>query len=95
MFKQFKKLTFKIYDSLRKWYIIHEDIQTPSNGVAIFGPFRGFEMSKRLNDAYADLLAGSGNVDGIALTRSYVKTIYVNPRKHWMQQLKEIKAWSR
>lgn len=84
-----KKLN-KVISSLRKWYILHEDIQTPENGIAYFGPFRGWEMTKRLNDAYADLLAGCGNLDGVTLPRAYVKTYYINSRKYWMTQLKDL-----
>ena len=79
----------RVQDFLRKWYIVHEDVQTPENGMAIFGPFRGWEISARLSDAYADLLAACGPLEGMAYSRKYIKTVYVNPRKFWMTQLKE------
>ena len=89
MIKKLARLFRRIHDVLRKWYIVHEDIQTPENGMAIFGPFRGWEIDKRLNDEYADLLAACGPLEGMAYPRSYIKTVYVNSRKYWMTQLKE------
>lgn len=76
----------------RRWYILHEDLQTPENGTAIFGPFWGWEISKRLNDAYADGLASSGWVEALALSRRFSKTVHINSRKYWMKQLKEIQG---
>ena len=71
-----------------KHYIEHEDVQTPDNGTAYFGPFDEAEMDERLNDTYADLLAGSGNVDGVVFTDAEAEAIgYINPRTYWMQQL--------
>lgn len=84
MFKQLLNL-------FRRWYIIHEDVQTPENGIAYFGPFRGWEMNKRINDAYADLLAQSGNLETVGLSRKDRKSSYINPRKYWMDQEKNSK----
>lgn len=75
----------------RKHYIEHEDIQTPENGTAYFGPFEESEMDERLNDTYADLLAGSGNVDGVLFTDAEAEAIgYINPRAYWMEQLASV-----
>lgn len=76
-------------------YIEHEDIQTPSNGRAVFGPFDEAEVTERVNDAYADLLAGSGNVDVVELTDSEAGEIYVNPRAYWLEQLASIRDFER
>jgi hypothetical protein len=70
-----------------KFYIEHEDIQTPANGIAYFGPFEESELTERLNDAYADLLAGSGDVDAVELTDAQAAAVYINPREYWMEQL--------
>lgn len=79
-----------IYHFFCKWYIMHEDAQNPENGWAIFGPFRGFEINKRANDAHADLLAGSGPLNVELLPKDYLKTVHVNPRRYWMKQLRDI-----
>lgn len=74
---------------LKRHYIRHEDVQTPENGIALFGPFEEDEVQDRLCDAYADLLAGCGNVDGVQLTDKAAARLYINPREYWMQQLHE------
>lgn len=82
-------------------YIRHEDLQTPENGVAYFGPFSAEEVGERVNDAYADLLAGSGNVDVVDQREVFgtdspdngadpASWTYVNPRAYWMTQLAEL-----
>lgn len=71
-------------------YIIHEDLQNSENGVAYFGPFPEKEMTERLNDAYADLLAGVGNIDEAVLEDEVAKKMYINPPEYWYEQLKEI-----
>jgi len=71
-------------------FIIHEDVRHPHNGTAIFGPFFKFEIDKRLNDYYGDLLAYDGNIEPLDLTRKQAKNIYINSRRYWMKQLKEI-----
>lgn len=75
---------------LTRHYIEHEDIQTPANGIAYFGPFEESELTERLNDAYADLLAGGGNVDAVDMTDAEAAAIYINPREYWMEQLAQI-----
>jgi len=75
-----------------KFYIEHEDIQTPSNGIAYFGPFNEAELTERCNDPYADLLADCGNVDSVELTDEEAAAIYINPRAYWMEQLRLIYA---
>lgn len=77
-------------DFFRKFYIWHEDVQNPENGEAYFGPFRGFEMNRRLNDAYADGLASFGNIECVRLSRQEAKVYYINPRSYWMEQLKKL-----
>lgn len=74
-----------------KFYIEHEDVQIPSNGIAYFGPFASDEMTERLNDAYADILAGGGNVEEVYLDDGKASKIYINPREYWMEQLALIK----
>ena len=72
----------------KQYYIEHEDIETPENGTAYFGPFGADEIVDRCNDTYADLLAGSGNVDSVLLTDAEAEAIgYINPRTYWMEQL--------
>lgn len=69
------------------FYIWHQDLQTSENGEAYFGPFSEAEIGDRVNDAYADLLAGVGNIDAVLLTRRFARKIYINPRQYWMDQL--------
>ena len=70
------------------YYIFHEDIQTPENGIAYFGPFGDDEIFERVNDGVADTFAGSGNVDVIELDDAQAAAIgYINPRSFWMAQL--------
>lgn len=74
------------------WYILHEDLQTPTNGVAYFGPFDESELTTRLNDAYANLLAGCGNLDEVELTDAEAAAIYINPRDYWMEQVRSVES---
>lgn len=71
------------------FYIRHEDLQTPENGVAFFGPFKGYEMTERLNDAFADILAQSGNVDEVELSESESWQC-TNDRVYWFDRLTEV-----
>lgn len=71
-------------------YLLHEDLQTPQNGVAYFGPFGDDEIDERANDAYADLLAGVGNLEDVDLTDEDAAKIYVNPPEFWMEQLSQL-----
>lgn len=73
-----------------QFYIYHEDLQNPENGVAYFGPFPEEELEERLHDAYADLLAGVGNLDGEILEDREAEKMYINPPEFWYEQLKEI-----
>lgn len=73
-----------------KWYIRHEDIKHPSNGVAFFGPFEESELTERLNDRYADLMADGSELDAFWLTDEEVKDMYINTRDYWMTQLAEL-----
>jgi hypothetical protein len=74
----------------RAWYIWHRDTQNFENGEAYFGPFSADEIDERVNDAYADLLAGCGEVDALVLTDKQADAMYVNPREYWMTQLAKI-----
>lgn len=71
-------------------YLLHEDLQTPENGFAYFGPFSDDEIDERANDAYAELLAGVGNLDDVDLTDKEAAKIYINPREFWMEQLSQL-----
>jgi hypothetical protein len=74
----------------KKLYIIHEDLETPSNGIGIFGPFGESEIVERMNDAYADGLASFGSVDVIKLTDLRARRMYINSREYWMEQLAKL-----
>lgn len=71
----------------KKFYIWHEDVQTPSNGEAFFGPFTEDEIDERINDAYANLLAGVGNIEVYVMSDEEVAEYYINSREYWMEQL--------
>lgn len=74
-------------------YIFHEDLQNPDDKGAYFGPFPDEEMTERLNDAYANLLAGVGNIDEVLLEDEDAKKFYINPPEFWYEQLKELVDW--
>lgn len=70
-------------------YIRHEDLQTPANGWALFGPFTEMEIEERLNGPYAEALAGSGNVDAVEYTDEEVAIFCVNSRDWWLEREEE------
>jgi hypothetical protein len=69
-----------------RWYIRHEDLQTPENGVAYFGPFSEQEIGERINGPLADMFADSGDVDSVQLIDSEARLLNVNSREWWMEQ---------
>lgn len=71
----------------RALYICHVDSQTPENGIAFFGPFGDDEIEDRLNDAFADLLSGAGDVSCVELTQIEAQDLVSNTREYWMEQL--------
>lgn len=80
----------------RRYYIWNEDVRVPANGEAYFGPFGSKEIQDRVNDWVADMLADSGNLEVLRLTKSQVKKIgFVNPRAWWMRELANMENWSK
>lgn len=73
-----------------KFYIRHEDVKMPENGVAYFGPFHESELYVRLNDAYADALAECGNVDVVRLSKWKSRKLFINSREFWLEQVRDI-----
>lgn len=73
----------------RVWLIEHADFYDENDRV-YFGPFRFFEMKKRLNGPYADLLVQAGDLDAFKVSRKEKKKLgYINPRKLWMTEEKQ------
>ena len=76
----------------RRYYIRHEDIKHPDNGIAYFGPFLKRELTERLNDRYANLLADGSDLDEAYLSDEEARAIYINPKSYWMEQLHRLEA---
>lgn len=78
----------------KKWYIEHEDIESPnedgSPNIALFGPFKDdHEVTVAINDAYADLLAASGDLDAVELTDEEASKMCINSADWWFEQSKD------
>lgn len=72
----------------KQWYIYEEDVKAGEE--AYYGPFPQEEMKRRLNDPYADFMAGCySNVDAIQMTDNQAKKIYINPPESWDKWLDE------
>lgn len=67
-------------------YYIEHTAHDPKDGVAYFGPFNTNDLEDYVNDAYADLLAGVGEVDVV----DEPAPGYVNPKSYWDEQLARI-----
>lgn len=75
-----------VIEPTTRLYIRHEDLQTPSNGWALFGPFSAMEIEARLNGPYGDALAASGDLDAVEYTDDEIAVLHVNTRDWWMAQ---------
>ena len=74
----------------KQWYIYHVDFATSEPTEGYFGPFEEGELTERLNDAYADLLAACGSLEEIELSDAEADKIYINPKEYWMNQVSAI-----
>ena len=64
-------------------YFIQHTAHDPEDGVAYFGPFDNDDPEDYANDAYADLLAGFGEVE---VVDEVAPDTYVNPMSYWVAQ---------
>lgn len=70
------------------WYLEHEDLETPENGLAIFGPFSESELEKVENDAYAEYLSSFGELCVVWIGKIRAGQVYTNTKKYWIKQLR-------
>lgn len=67
-------------------YFIEHEAYDGRDGIAYFGPFDEADPHDYANDAYADMLAGFGNVEVIDEVPA---NTYVNPPAYWAARLAE------
>lgn len=79
---------------MKRWYFEHDATDHPKyseDGIAYFGPFFFWEVTKLLNDGFAETMAQCGDLEALKLSRKEAKAIgYINPRRFWMRERRKL-----